>query len=349
MMKWVWCVAMLALGGCDSPEQPANRVISPFPPLAKGLPSSEKEFGSFGSACGLTPVLEELRIYGARDDECRVLRQPGFSINVERFAGPAGDIPLFIFRPSDMRQARRIVVWLVGGPGENLPVAVNTPDGREFARLARQGVVTIFFGYAGTFPRFVENTDTIDLAADELVAYARFLERRQRAIPIVVLGESLGGYIAARASPRLPRHPIVLVAPPVMSPRELLENFSRITSERARAIGARRVTIARIEQGRLVPIEERMLNRERMLRAIVADHLDMRLEDMLRPNRAHCYSLVYGTADIVIGIQDLPGLRRRLPAMRVIALHGVEHDPRSELGRQLLRAASAAAAVTATC
>ena len=351
LMKRLAALLFLALAACGEEPVRSQQAQPPvFPRYAEGLPSTGPQHALFGDDCPVHVEADEIglinRVGGGK---CTVLLQPGFSVAVEHFEGPAGPVPLFIFRPRQRESIRRIVVRLVGGPGGDIAAIVDSARGAQLARLAAAGTATVSFGYAGTRSRLVEGRDTIDLAADELVAYLRFLDRKFPGVPKIVLGESLGGYVASQAARRLQGIPLVLAAPPLATPRTLAEYFDRTVSDRQRAVEAKLVTVSTFEGGRIVPVEDRMVNTFQIGGAIFSDHLDVSVADLLPPERARCYTLIYGTADRVIGIAEVPALRRRLPEMRVVALPGIEHDPRLRADAERLYAPIGQAIEQASC
>lgn len=317
---------------------------------AKGLPEMGKLESRFGGDCLLTHTAEEPALGAAEDrGECASFRQAKFRISVERFDGPLGPLPLQIYQPEQAGSLRRILVRIVGGPADGIGVAVNDWLGRLLGDAAAAGTATVTLGYVGTSSRLVEGRDTIDLAAQEVAAYVAYLERRYPNIPKMILAESFGGYVAARAADRLRGIPIVLAAPLLQRPGALLDSFEGPEWERMRNVNARRVTLADIRDGVVVRREERMINNFQMMRAMFADHLDRSATEYLTQAGHDCLTLVYGTADPKIGVSEIPGMQRALPDMKVIPMPGLGHELTGPDQEGRMRAALEQAIAQATC
>jgi pimeloyl-ACP methyl ester carboxylesterase len=318
-------LASLLTVSCSPPDSTRNTVISITLPV-KGVAGAGLERAEFGRDCALQAVPDERELQrGFEQGTCFKLYQRDFAVAVEHFDGPYGTLPLVIFRPRENVEIRRIVVRVVGGPAGGIETAIASDAGRLLGEEARDGAATVFLGYAGTKHRFLEGVDTIDMAADELAAYVGALRRSHPDTPIAVVGESMGGYISARAAPNLPRIPIVLAAPLVVSPRILL---ARLAASSPEGIDFDRslVTLSRLHDGRIEPVTSRMLYRSRMLTGILSRHLDTSLADLLARARGECVAIVHGDADETIGISSIPSLRERLPQVRVTAIPGMRHQ-----------------------
>jgi hypothetical protein len=172
----------------------------------------------------------------------------------------------------------------------------------------------------------VEGRDTIDLAANELAAYAAYLEGRYPGLPKLILAESFGEYVAARAADRLRGIPIVLAAPLLGRPRDLLALFDAPGWERMRKVNAVTVTLADFSSGAVVRRRERMINQWQMMRAMFADHLDLSTAQLLSEAGHRCITLVYGTDDRKIGVAEIPAMRRLLPDMKVMPMPALGHE-----------------------
>jgi pimeloyl-ACP methyl ester carboxylesterase len=342
-------IALALLAACNSspPPEAFTNVTIVLP--ARGLPVSQVERSRFGDDCRLQNVVEEAMLGEAIEHGgCMAFHQPNFAVSAEHFEGPAGRLPLLIFRPRTQTGMHRLVIQLVGGPAGDIWPMVLSDWGRYFGTRAAAGTVTIAFGYAGTRTRLVDGIDTLDLAAAELAAYVRLLHHHFPALPVVVVGESMGGYVAARAARDLPGTPMVFLAPPLVSPRQLLARRGP-EFERAKQFNRSLVTLSRLERGRVVPVATRMTNQWHMFNTIFADHLDVTFADMLPPDRTRCYALIYGTADEIIGTAEIPAVRRRFPGLRVVTLLGLPHKPEGEGPIAVAEQAVTAAVDAATC
>jgi pimeloyl-ACP methyl ester carboxylesterase len=321
---------LLLTASCDSPD-PVTNVTFIMP--VRGIAGSGLERAEFGRDCALEAVPDERDLQTAVEHRtCLKLYQPDFVVAAEHFDGPYGSLPLIIYRPRENVEIRRIVVRIIGGPGESIRRAIGSDEGRLLGERARQGIATVFLGYVGTQHRFLEGVDTIDMAANELAAYAGALGRSHPDTPIAVVGESLGGYIAARAAPNLPRIPTILIAPLVSKPRDLLAHLAASSPERI-DFDRSLVTLSRVRDGRIEPMRSEMLYHSRMLTGIVSRHLDVRLAELLAPTRGECVAIIYGEADEVIGTPSIPELRQVLPQARISMVPGMGHSPSSAAER----------------
>jgi pimeloyl-ACP methyl ester carboxylesterase len=325
-LTWLRILLPLALVGCNSSEPASNGHLS-FVPPARGVAGSGLARAEFGGNCALRTIPDERLVRQAIDDgSCVKLYQPGFALVVEHFAGPSGTLPLLIVRPRENAPIRRIVVRMIGGPAGDIQPGLMTDRGRSLGLAAQRGTVTVFPGYAGTRHRLVEGADTIDLAAGELRAYVADLKRRHAEAEIAVVGESMGGYITARASPELPRVPLILFSPPLTTPRTLLSRVAALSPEGTR-VDRTLVVVSRLHEGRVEPIEPRMTLQWRMLNDILSGHLDTDLADFLRQSRGRCVALIYGDADPIIGVPSIDAVRERVPGITIRAISHMKHAP----------------------
>jgi predicted alpha/beta-hydrolase family hydrolase len=98
-----------------------------------------------------------------------------------------------------VRQQTRLglVIDVVGGPGGDMSPGLN--DGIPLA-LARSGVVVAKLGYTGTRHGTIFPKPNFDLAAEQVLGFARAVRAENPDSKLVLLGESPGG--RSRRAPR---------------------------------------------------------------------------------------------------------------------------------------------------
>lgn len=121
-----------------------------------------------------------------------------------------------------------LILDLVGGPAGDISPGLN--DSIQEA-LVQRGAIVVKPAYSGTRHRSHYPAPDFNDAVHEVVAIAIKLRRANPYAKLIVMGESLGGYIAAKAfSSRgdLSVDGLSLVIPLVYSPDQATENFRRL-------------------------------------------------------------------------------------------------------------------------
>lgn len=121
-----------------------------------------------------------------------------------------------------------LVLDLVGGPAGDISPGLN--DSIQEA-LVQRGATVVKPAYAGTRHRSRYPAPDLDDAVREIVEIVRMLHRANPHSKLIVMGESLGGYIAAKAVSSehdLPVDGLSLIVPLVYSPDQAIKNFRRL-------------------------------------------------------------------------------------------------------------------------
>ncbi len=121
-----------------------------------------------------------------------------------------------------------LVLDLVGGPAGNISPGLN--DSLQEA-LVHRGAIVVKPAYAGTRHRSRYPAPDLDDAVREVVEIVRKLHGANPHSRLIVMGESLGGYIAAKAVASqhdLPVDGLSLIVPLVYSPDQAIGNFRRL-------------------------------------------------------------------------------------------------------------------------
>jgi len=147
------------------------------------------------------------------------------SMNVDGIRVPVIAYAKKLFRPITPSV---LVLDLVGGPAGDISPGLN--DSMQEA-LAQRGAIVVKPAYAGTRHRSRYPAPDLDGAVREVVEIVRQLRRANPHSRLIVMGESLGGYIAAKAvssQDDIPVDGLSLIVPLVYSPDQAIENFRRL-------------------------------------------------------------------------------------------------------------------------
>jgi predicted alpha/beta hydrolase family esterase len=127
---------------------------------------------------------------------------------------------------------RRIVVEVIGGPGMDISPGLN--DYLPLL-LVERGVFVVRIGYTGTRHGSSFPDPDLDNAASQVRSYANKIRHLHPQGKVVLLGDSLGGMISAKAAGDLPSAALdglALVLPLVFSGDEATQNFKDMFSAR---------------------------------------------------------------------------------------------------------------------
>ena len=219
---------------------------------------------------------------------------------------------------------RGIVLYVIGGPGGDIAPGLNDMLPEE---LVRRGYAVIKVGYSGTHYGSAYPKPDFDIAAGQVRAYLQTLAKLQPAIPVTMIGESLGAQIAEAAlTADVVRYvrSVALVHPLLFSPAAALRNFSDKVgvSDASDSV----MTIRSTGGPSAASDASTSANTLRRFAAFYpAEAQDRTLEHYIATNAAAPTMLAYGDADTRIGVGLLPALRARCPHVRVLALPGVNH------------------------
>lgn len=156
----------------------------------------------------------ENRLREPRDLACgRTFEGPGFQLTTVGFAGPGGIMPALVTTP--MMSSAGTIVYLFGGPYENLPAGLVTRATTNHL-LAGWGsrAALVVPAYLG-IDRIRTGAGDATRARAEVDALVTKLEQRG---PVCVIGFSLGGPIAAASVGHHPQTSFLLTAPLATTP-----------------------------------------------------------------------------------------------------------------------------------
>lgn len=203
-------LALLGLNGCDYSKSYANGQPSGAVAMV-GNPEIDCATWRLSKAPDVTVFSGSVTIDGAK--------LPIVAFYDRRDLGPS--IP------------RRIVVEVIGGPGSDISPGLND-DLPLF--LVERGVLVVRIGYTGTRHGSSFPGPDLDNAASQIRSYATKLRHLHPHGKIVLLGESLGGPISAKAAgelaPATKLDGLALVIPLVFSGDDARENFKALLSAR---------------------------------------------------------------------------------------------------------------------
>lgn len=242
----------------ESPPPPPDFVVPSSLPAAPApitaatkLPAGYLE--PIGKRLSLNPCdYSASRRAGEPADAVALVEAPGSgcvvwdsssAIGINSFLGSidanGARIPVIAYAkdPATPSASAVIVLDLVGGPAGDISPGLN--DSLQEA-LAKRGAIVMKPAYAGTRHRSRFPAPNLDAAVQEIVEIIEKLRKANRHAKLIVMGESLGGYIAAKAMfehRSLSVDGLALVLPLVYSPNQALENFAELARAAGQAIG----------------------------------------------------------------------------------------------------------------
>ncbi len=233
----------------DSPPRPPDFVVPSPPPeaptpvtAATKLPNGSLD--EIGTQLGLNPCDYSVSRHAGRPiDAVALVEAPGSgcvvwdsssAVGIISFLGSMNvdgiRVPVIGYakKQSHPITPSVLVLDLVGGPAGDISPGLN--DSIQEA-LVRRGAIVMKPAYAGTRHRSRYPAPDLDYAVREIGEIARKLRRANPRSRLIVMGESLGGYIAAKAVSSyydLRVDGLSLIVPLVYSPDQAIGNFRRL-------------------------------------------------------------------------------------------------------------------------
>lgn len=250
----------------------------------------------------------ENRLREPRDLTCgRTFAGPDFALTTAGFAGPSGIMPALVTSPA--RQVAGTIVYLFGGPYENLPAGLvaRATSNHLLARWGGEAAIVIP-SYLG-IDRIRAGAGDATRARAEIDGLITKLERRG---PVCVIGFSLGGPIAAASVRRHHRTGFLLAAPLATTPAVFVARAI------AQARPLRPITLAAAEPaGGVLTISS-----DKAYLDYFAGSEDRDLAALVGPGHHPNLRIVYAAGDIPVLRGDLdavapmlkPGAIREMPA-----------------------------------
>ena len=202
-------------------------------------------------------------------------------------------------RPED--ESPVLIIDIVGGPAGDISPGLN--DTLQVA-LARRGAIVIKPAYSGTRHRSHYPSPDLGRAVQEVRDLAGKLRRANPKSKIVLMGESLGGYIAetAAATQRdLPVDDAVLVLPLVYSPSQATINFNRTASKSGKELISMWIRAPRQSEYAY----QSVLSSRLFTSFFPEKNRNISLIDYLSERKAFPTMIAYGEADGRVGVEKL--------------------------------------------
>jgi len=214
-----------------------------------------------------------------------------------------------------------IMIRVVGGPG-----GIIAPQPRDLAtnRLLKRGGLLVTVGYTGTSYRSTYPNPDFDIAASEISYISRQIRRRCPTEAVILIGESLGGMIAAAAvSGDFRGHAdlLILLSPLMYSPRMAAENFTRLHHFYE---SDRRMTIRLVRDG-THDKWSRIYSIDLFDRFFPVNRADEGLIAYLRGANGVPTTIMFGDLDEVIGV-DVASQLTASRSIRLLSIRGMNHE-----------------------
>jgi hypothetical protein len=225
-----------------------------------------------------------------------------------------------------------IVLDLVGGPAGDISPGLN--DFLQEA-LARRGALVVKPAYAGTRHRSHYPSPELNEAVEEVVAIAKKLRRLNPHAKLIAMGESLGGYVAAKAfsgESGTIIDALALIVPLVYSPEQAVTNFKRLAQTSGQAFTSlwirtdpSRVPLHALGSARPVPRYAAVSSIDLFESYFPPEDRSAGLLTYLRASKRPAL-VAYGATDERVGIE---ALRRTGPLPADVHLLELEHNGHS--------------------
>jgi len=264
----------------------------------------------------------------AADGRCSSILADGVSLRSLAWEGPYGLLPVQAVGPARVEDVQRVVLYLHGGPfGTSGFRSWSSQLGAWQKRAAREGTLFLNPFYLGSAERSVFPESDIRFALEELAFLYKEL-RRGSDKPVVIVGSSTGGYLAAALAGRVQAPSAVLLSPIIISPRELLARDLDGENPRVLPNIYKPFSQYRLAGDRLVYVGVIKEAVPSLNRAFFRDHADRPLAALVRSARGTSFHLLLGREDDLIGIEHADTLRG-LSNASLVVLDGYWHRPRS--------------------
>lgn len=269
-----------------------------------------------------------LRQLEAADARCMARAGPDIVFVSGLFRSKEGDMPVLILAPL-RRRPRGTIVFLVGGPGDRLVTHfLSFPSDQVLINLVQAGFLVALPGYSGTAYGSVYPKSDLPVAVRQIVEYVSFI-RRLSDSSITVLGGSAGAFPAYLVARRFSDVPAVLLSPPLSAPKQIVERLKR--NSESRVAYSRVIQLRQRKVGRQLSAIERpiLVSEETRTASFFGRVYNLSLIDLFNkyPSVARKVTLLVGTKDSRIGIEQLTEFRNRYPAVDVSLLPGIDHMP----------------------
>lgn len=267
-----------------------GQTIALLEPQVRLRPSADAPPPAPFVPCGQDPrsriFAVENQLREPRDLTCgRTFESPEFKLTIAGFAGPSGIMPALVTTPA--RQAAGTIVYLFGGPYENLPagLVMRATTNHLLARWGGHAALVIP-SYLG-IDRIRTGAGDATRARAEIDALITRLEKRGS---VCVIGFSLGGPIAAASVGGHPKTSFLLAAPLATTPAKFV----------ARAIAQGRATrpiaLASMELGH----EPRTLPSDKAYLDYFAGSENRDVAALVGPGHHPNLRIVYAAGDIPV-------------------------------------------------
>jgi len=256
LVAFAFASAMGAVLSAQIPQPPAFVVVPPLP--SKVRVANDKSIAASLPAGSLDPALALLGLNPCDYSKSYANGEPSGAIamvgnpevdcatwrlseatDVTVFSGSVtvneSKLPIVAFYDSrDLVPSisRRIVVEVVGGPGMDISPGLN--DYLPLL-LVERGVLVVRIGYTGTRHGSSFPSPDFDDAASQVRSYVSKVRKLHPQGKVVLLGDSLGGMISAKAAGDLPSATLdglALILPLVFSANDATQNFKDMFSAR---------------------------------------------------------------------------------------------------------------------
>lgn len=360
--------ASLALAKDTPPPPPDFFVPSPVPTTYPApVRSSERMpagyLDAIGRRLGLNPCnyafsrrfgkpVDAVALVEAKDNGCALWESPTHpavnsflgSINVETTRIPIVGYASLQTAPAT---SGAIVLNLVGGPAGDISPGLNDliQEG-----LAARGAIVVKPAYAGTRHRSGYPKPDFDKAVWEVIRLIRSLHRTSPQSKIVLMGESLGGYIAAKvvaSAGDLPVSGLMLVVPLVYSPDRAIRNFHQLAVDKHQGFTPLWLrsdplsgsgTLPDRSPGQPVP-EYRAISSIDLFDAYFPKKgRTVGLLTYIAQSRGIPVLIAYGADDERVGVGDLRNGAFKLPQVRLLELHHTGHAIDASAARRIVNA-----------
>jgi len=242
-------------------------------------------------------------------------------------------IPLIVTRRTENRISSddfsgTIIVRISGGPG-----GMAFQPANEFAILLGEADILIDFFYSGSGTNLIYPSPNFDVASAQIRQFIDRLQKSNRDVQIVLLGESLGGPIVLSSLSKSPKikwgkaDKVVLINPVSLPPKEFFEEAKRAANELpdSELRNIYRTIESKNDDWSSRNIVE--LNRADVFkRFFEPENFVMGIEERLAEADIQKVLILFGSEDPIIGVERLRAIND-LPNITSIEINGMGHSP----------------------